>query len=741
MVNRSTSRRLALAAMLAAVAPAHAQYPVGAVVQPLAGADDPGTRLAAALRTLSTNPTDLGALAAAGRNSLLLGDANAAAGFFGRADQINPRDGRVKAGLGAALVQLERPADALRLFAQAASLGVPAGDFAADRGLAYDLTGDPQAAQRDYRTVLAGRPDDDVARRRLALSQGIAGDRKGAIATLDPLIRRSDLAAWRAQTFVLAMTGDPAGANAITRVMMPQQEAALQPFLVRLAALGPADKARAVHFGEMPTSGMPATRIASAAPAPLPAPGPVTRPSDLAPATSLPAPTLAARSPVPVVAGVPVDRRAAAPAPAPIASPTSVAPQTVAPIASAQVAAPARAEEPLAALTPRNARADLTTAFRDPLRPRVVVATASPAPSSATPPTAIVTPTTMPPVAATTPATAMPSPIAPAPPIATTALPPSNVAASPVAAPVQSAALPPLPQGSNAGVGHYDLPHAAIVRPARAPAPVVRTPPRVEPVRVADATEPVRPAGRRVPSVAAERDASDTDTTEKPSTRKSGTHGHADDTSDRGTKATHATRHEDGDDAAPSRRKGTRADDDSVASKGMKGRKADAEEGDARTARTKRGTADDRSAKSTRDEDARPAKGRRGDTGDRSTKGSDDEPTGHRSKTGRDTKDDGKAARAKESDRSRVYVQVAGGANRDDLGKAWSSVKKQAPDLMKGKSPSTTPLRATNRLLVGPFKDEDEAQAFVNKAAGKGVSGFVFKSTKGQKVDKIDDGK
>jgi len=88
----------------------------------------------------------------------------------------------------------------------------------------------------------------------------------------------------------------------------------------------------------------------------------------------------------------------------------------------------------------------------------------------------------------------------------------------------------------------------------------------------------------------------------------------------------------------------------------------------------------------------------------------------------------------------RVYVQVAGGANRDDMDKAWAGVKKKAPELMKGRTPSTTPLKATNRLLVGPFKDESEAQAFVNKMAAKGLSGFTFKSGKGQKVEKVDAG-
>ena len=74
------------------------------------------------------------------------------------------------------------------------------------------------------------------------------------------------------------------------------------------------------------------------------------------------------------------------------------------------------------------------------------------------------------------------------------------------------------------------------------------------------------------------------------------------------------------------------------------------------------------------------------------------------------------------------------------MDKAWASVKKKAPELMKGKTASTTPLRATHRLMVGPFKDEDEAQGFVNKMAGKGLSGFVVKTAKSQKVEKIDAG-
>ncbi len=277
------------------------------------------------MRTLAVEPSNLAALTAAGHNALVLGDPNAAVGFFGRAQEIAPRDGRVKAGLGSALVELEKPQDALRLFADASRLGVPDADIAEDRGLAYDLTGDPKRAQRDYAIVLAAHPEDDVARRRLALSQGISGDKTAAIATLDPLIRKRDIAGWRAQTFVLAMDGDTKGASDITHIMLPQQADMLQPFLVRLSSLSAADKARAVNFGEMPAAGRAytPTELANtgAAPtyaastnaaraAPAPSPRVAARTSDLAP---LPAPTPRATVTMaaPRIAAVPPATRAA----------------------------------------------------------------------------------------------------------------------------------------------------------------------------------------------------------------------------------------------------------------------------------------------------------------------------------------------------------------------------------------------------------------------------------------------
>ncbi|WP_419828099.1 SPOR domain-containing protein [Sphingomonas sp.] len=823
MVNRPhPAYRVALATWLAVTgaAPAFAQYPASAVVQPLPTADDPGERLAAALRTLSVNSTDLGALVAAGRNTLLLGDANAAAGFFGRADQISPRDRRVKAGLASALVQLERPADALPLFAQAAALGTPDAEIASDRGLAHDLLGDPQAAQRDYRTALAAKPDDDMARRRLALSQGIAGDRSAAVATLDPLIRRRDIAAWRAQTFVLAMTGDAQGANAITRVMLPQQQAALQPFLVRLAALSPGDKARAVHFGEMPGGAVPyrPPQVASAAPTYHP---PVAQASDLArspaqaPSPAYPPPVRTAAAP-PASVAAPVSTPPASAEPTTLVAATpaggaaATAPTSIPVPAAATQTATARpryrrqmrsAAEifglgyppyeyiPLAGIAqqPHGRRVDMSTGFREPLGHRRRDATQVAQAQLAAPP-----PTVMP-MAAPQSQTAQPRSVQPqvslpaaaperaasivsttvdgAATSATPAVPPEP--AAPSDAPASSATAPsprpsglatsvavagaepppPPPVGTSGGGGHYDLPHAVVARSG---------PVRAQPARLVEVVraEPSRPVGT-ARSAATREEATGDDhapparrhgaastAAARPSRDDAGEPGTSRDAKrtgrrsadDRGARGdAPVSRGEDDQRGTGATRRGTR-DGSADEAKRHGAPRDDADEPDAGTARRGRRDAD-ASTRSARSDDDAPAKSRHGSRdGARRGKGAarngaedDDKPTSRRGRAAGD-----ESGGKRKGDPARIYVQVAGGANRADLGKALAGVRRHAPELMKGRTASTTPLRATNRLLVGPFKDEDEAQGFVNKAAGKGVSGFVFKSAKGQKIDKID---
>lgn len=275
--------RLAIAAPLMLAAPPLLAQPVQTMPGPTPEAD----ALAADMRVLGNNPFDLQALIRAGERTLKLGDTEAAAAFFQRAERISPGDGRVKAGKAQTLVQLGRPGEALQLFNEAEAAGYNIGSIAADRGLAYDLIGEQERAQRTYRLALKRQPDDET-QRRYALSLGISGKRDAALVVLEGLLRRSDRAAWRVRAFVLAMNGDVAGANKIAASMLPSAMATgLEPFFQILPRLAPADRAFAVHFGETrPTPERIAdARLIPALPVLVPEPAPVVQVAAAAPRT------------------------------------------------------------------------------------------------------------------------------------------------------------------------------------------------------------------------------------------------------------------------------------------------------------------------------------------------------------------------------------------------------------------------------------------------------------------------
>ena len=218
---------------------------------PVQAAPGDADRLAAQMRLLATNANDLSALLTAGELSVKLDDLGAAASFFARADKVDPRNGRAKAGEASILVHAERPGEALRYFALAESYGLAPAAFASDRGLAYDLIGEQERAQRDYRLALRTAPDEET-QRRYALSLAISGKRDLADQQLQSLLRKSDRGAWRVHAFVLALGGNVAEASRIATTMMPPGTAAgLQPFLEKLPTLPPVDRAYAVHFGEV----------------------------------------------------------------------------------------------------------------------------------------------------------------------------------------------------------------------------------------------------------------------------------------------------------------------------------------------------------------------------------------------------------------------------------------------------------------------------------------------------------
>lgn len=339
---------------------------------------DAGKALAGAMARLATNPRDVDALLSAGEAALQLDDPRSALGFFGRADDVSPNNGRAKAGLGRAMLQLDQVGDGLRLMEQAGNLGYRDAGLLGDRGLARDLTGNQRGAQQDYAAALTLDPGDEKARRRLAVSYGISGQVDLAQATLQPLLYKSDRAAWRDRAFILAMNGKTVQAMDIANQVMPKPLAgAIKPYMERMSMLTPGQRAAAVHMGQFP-------------------PGLIDRPVVIVPpptaqaASSAPLETakgnkkgkggvqIAARTPVQPAVAAPVP--ASTPRPATVATPraTQTTPVTTQqPIRSAPVATPQPVQSPPVAVA-QPARPAPVVAARPMQGPPESVAAASP---------------------------------------------------------------------------------------------------------------------------------------------------------------------------------------------------------------------------------------------------------------------------------------------------------------------------------------------------------------------------
>jgi len=262
------SLQFRLAGALAAAACALGAAPAAAAGSYSPYNESPAAALARYVRALASDPKDFDSLIGAGKAALAVGDAQAAAGFFARADEVNPRSPLPQAGMGAVSVANGDPQGALPYFTRAQQLGASIASFACDRGLAYDLLGQQAHAQADYRLALSSR-DADEARRRLALSLAIGGDRTTALQTLAPLSAKGDPEVARIRAFVLALTGDSAAALRAINAAMPGSGGNVAPFLQRLPSLSAGQRAAAVNLGIFPDSGSVAYAYAT----PVTAPG------------------------------------------------------------------------------------------------------------------------------------------------------------------------------------------------------------------------------------------------------------------------------------------------------------------------------------------------------------------------------------------------------------------------------------------------------------------------------------
>lgn len=391
------------------------------VVQSVPGAT--GMQLNEVLHRLSRNPADVPTLIEAGRMSMQIGDSAAAVGFYQRAAKLAPNNPNVKAGLAGAYALNDDPIAAINLFNEAEQAGPIDPALLGPRGLAYDLVGDNQTAQKYYKLALAAGSDDETVRR-LALSQAIGGDRRAMELTLTPLLQKQDKGAWRTRAFALAILGQGAEAESIVRSTMPAQLAEpMTAYLRYMPRLTAAQQAAAANLGQFPRAAdigredprfaafqrPRATLAAAAAPvaAPAsakdqpkdrsrdrkrtrttePASAAVTRVAAAAPAPVAPIATRETTA-TPPVTTAPAIASAPAPAPAPAPRTAELPPVQVAASLPAPTSASSPAKPPVsvpaAAPTPRPTPASATLAAAAAARP--ASAAIAPAPSASTAP-------------------------------------------------------------------------------------------------------------------------------------------------------------------------------------------------------------------------------------------------------------------------------------------------------------------------------------------------------------------
>jgi Flp pilus assembly protein TadD len=753
LMTRSSHHLLtaALALVLAAVPCAASGQ---AMIQAIPGTTD-ADRLGDEMRKLASNPRDIDALIRAGDLSMGLGDLSGAAALFARAEKVNPRDGRAKAGMASILVRSERPGEALRYYAQAEGFGLDPRTFAADRGLAYDLIGQQDRAQRDYRVALRDAPDDETTRR-YALSLGISGKQELALQQLGPLLLKSDRGAWRSRAFIMAMNGDVAGAAKIATTMMPAGTAqGLQPFFQRLPTLPASDRAFAVHFGEVHAT--PA-RLADARMAPpmgMLAADP-TAPVMMAAVTPQPVTTATSgkkgkrdrRDKPERVQMAAVTRSAATPVP----TTATIAPgaaHTVPTVPTTAYAAPVQlAAAPMQMVQTLPPRAVASPQSRDVANGPVQGVRTNPA-AEANSVVAATVPTSVP--AASVPLTTPARVVAAPAPVGTL---PQGVATQMAAIPVGQGRTDPTRSANALAASASASPSVAIQQASGQQVPVQQVPgQQYAPVQSASAGTPT-PGFSSAP----------TQSLSSTSTPSPVTPARAIPTPVAPTTVAAV---------ATPRTHAVAASEDSILARIVAGLSIPASELDVAPMRPAPVVTPgvlpaaspmseeagrvlaEANAKAERDAAAKAiaAKTLVADKLAADKKAAADKKVAAR-KAIADKKAlaEKKAAAAEKlaadkaaaeekriarANPERVWVQVSTGATEGDLPKAWKKAKAKAPTVFGSRGGWTAPWKATNRVLAGPFKTDAEARTFVNQLAKEGVPTFTFTSDPGEIITKL----
>ena len=76
-----------------------------------------------------------------------------------------------------------------------------------------------------------------------------------------------------------------------------------------------------------------------------------------------------------------------------------------------------------------------------------------------------------------------------------------------------------------------------------------------------------------------------------------------------------------------------------------------------------------------------------------------------------------KAAAKTPKSPGKYWVQLAGGAKTERMPVEYKRIKGKKPALFAKRTAYVAELKGWTRLLVGPFKSEDESQEYVNQLA------------------------
>jgi Flp pilus assembly protein TadD len=185
----------------------------------------PETALRIAQEALAADPRNVGALIRAADAQAALGQREQAGRSLAKALAIAPDNSEAAISLGR-LKLATAPAEAVDVF-QRVTTRAPTNVIAlVDLGIARDLLGQHDEAQRSYRQALSIEPDRLAAQVNLGLSLALSGDSRQAIGLLRPLAAGPETSPRIRQNLAVALTmaGENAEAVSILDKDMPKPE-------------------------------------------------------------------------------------------------------------------------------------------------------------------------------------------------------------------------------------------------------------------------------------------------------------------------------------------------------------------------------------------------------------------------------------------------------------------------------------------------------------------------------------